>query len=152
MLSVVAQAALNLEQARSMRSDGRSYREIGRRLGLSSGQLSHIRRALKREKAARTRLRKADPQAQWSALPISQSFLPAGLRKTLVAAGCHTLGDLAARVASPDFAGLETIDGIGPHRARLVNSLLDQYEMRQGPDDIRASVEALFPELQEESS
>jgi hypothetical protein len=67
MLSIVAQAALNLEQARSMRAEERDYREIGKRLGLSSGQLCHIRKALRREKAARTRLHKTDPRASCDA-------------------------------------------------------------------------------------
>ena len=91
MLSPSQQAHTNLEDARRLRADGQSYRQIGRRLGLSSGQLGHIRRALKREKAARTRLRSRAPDATDRDLPVAQSILPAGLRRGLVAAGYRTL-------------------------------------------------------------
>jgi hypothetical protein len=48
MLSKLEQAALNLEEARELRASGSSYRQIGRKLGLTSGQLGHIRRSLRR--------------------------------------------------------------------------------------------------------
>jgi len=149
MLSVSEQAALNIEQARSLRAEGRPYREIGRRLGLSSGQLSHVRRTLKREKGAQTRLRTSGTDATPANLPVSQSALPSGLRRTLTAAGYRTLGDLAERMADADLPALHAISGIGPHRARLVNRLLDQFDLLPGSDDLRAAVEQLFPELQD---
>jgi len=149
MLSQPEQANLNLEQARELRAGGAAYREIGRRLALTSSQLSHIRRKLKREKAARTRLRSADPRATDRDLPVGQSVLPAGLRKRLVASGYRTLGDLADRLADPDVPGLETLPGIGPHRARLVKALLDHFGLLPGPSDLQAAVERLFPEFGE---
>lgn len=149
MLSKVEQAALNLEQARTMRAAGTPYREIGRRLGITSGQLSLVRRTLKREKASRTRLRSAKPQATDRDLPVSQSALPAGLRRTLTAAGLRTLGDVADRIAEPGFRGLETMPGIGRHRAQLVTRLLDQFGLREGSSDLQAAIEQLFPEFAE---
>lgn len=130
-----------------MRAAGLSYREIGRTLGLTSNQLSRIRRVLKRAKAARTRLRTKDPQATERDLPISQTDLPAGLRQRLKQAGLHTLGDLADRLADPAFPGLETLASIGPHRARLAKALLDHHGLLPGSDDIQAEIEALFPEF-----
>lgn len=147
MLSPPEQAFMNLEQAREMRAAGRSYREIRRQLGITSGQLGHIRRALKREKASRTRLRSAKAHATDRDLPVSQSVLPPGLRKTLMAAGYRTLGDLSDRLAEPDFPGLETMTGIGPHRARLVRGLLDNFGLLPGPSDLRAAIESIFPEF-----
>jgi len=146
-MSQAEQASLNVEQARELRASGTSYREIGRRLGLTSHQLSHIRRTLKREKASRTRLRTASPQATDRDLPVSRSVLPAGLRQRLVASGYKTFGDLADRLADPDFPGLETVPGIGPHRARLVKRMLDHYGLLPGPNDLQAEIEKLFPEL-----
>lgn len=142
-------AHLNLEQARDMRLAGASYREIGRTLGLSSSQLSHIRKALKRAKAARTRLLTTSPGSTEGDLPVSQSVLPSGLRRSLAASGLRTLGDIAARLADPDLAGLEALPGIGPHKARLVRGLLDHHGLLPSPHDLRAAVEALFPELEE---
>ncbi|GAA0296138.1 hypothetical protein GCM10009087_02360 [Sphingomonas oligophenolica] len=147
MLSQLDLATLNLEQARELRAAGIAYRDIGRRLALTSSQLSHVRRKLKREKAARTRLRSTNPGATERDLPVSQSVLPAGLRKRLTASGYRTLGDLADRLADPDFPGLETMPGIGPHRARLVKALLDHFGLLPGPSDLQAAVEALFPEF-----
>jgi DNA-binding CsgD family transcriptional regulator len=150
VLSLAEQASLNLEQAREMRAAGRSYREIGRQLGITSNQLSHIRRTLKREKAGRTRLRSIQPQATDRDLPISRSVLPAGLRQRLTASGYRTLGDLADRLADPDFPGLETMPGIGPHRARLVKRVLDHFRLLAGRDDLREEIERLFPEFGDE--
>jgi len=147
MLSRAEQATLNLEQARELRAAGRSYRDIGRQLGVTSNQLSHIRRTLKREKASRTRLRSTSPQATDRDLPISRSILPSGLRQRLTSSGYKTLGDLADRLADPDFPGLETMPGIGPHRARLVRRLLDHFGLLPGPSDLQAEIEKLFPEL-----
>jgi hypothetical protein len=149
MLSKADQATANLEQARAMRGDGRSYREIGRALGITSNQLGHIRRTLKREKAARTRLQSANPQATDRDLRVSSSTLPPGLRRTLVAAGYRTLGDLADRLAEPLFPGFETLSGIGDHKARLVTRLLDHYGLVAGSDDLQAEIERLFPEFAE---
>lgn len=149
MLSQPEQAILNLEQARGLRASGRSYREIRHQLGLSSGQLGHIRRALKREKAARTRLHSTTPHATDRDLPVSQSVLPSGLRQRLTLSGFRTLGDLADRLADPDFPGLETMPGIGPHRARLVKGVLDHFGLLPGPSDLQAAVERLFPELRD---
>ncbi|MFA6116935.1 MAG: hypothetical protein WC729_23245 [Sphingomonas sp.] len=149
MLSQPEQAVQNLEQARGLRASGTPYREIGRRLGLTSGQLGHIRRALKREKGARTRLRSTRPEATDRDLPVNQSVLPSGLRRKLTASGYRTLGDLADRLADPDFPGLETVPGIGPHRARLVKGLLDHFGLLPGPSDLQAAVERLFPEFRD---
>lgn len=142
------QANLNLKEARVLRASGHSYRQIRRRLGLSAGQLGHIRRALKREKGACTRLRKVHGTSD-SDLPIRQSVLPAGLRQLLTASGFQTLGDLADRLADPAFPGLETLPGIGPQRARLVKGMLDDFGLLPGPVDLRAEVEQLFPELRD---
>jgi hypothetical protein len=147
MLSQSEQAASNVEQARDMRAQGASYRDIGRTLALTSSQLGHVRRTLKREKAARTRLRSTSPDATDRDLPVSRSALPSGLRKRLTSSGYRTLGDLADRLAEPDFSGLETMSGIGPHRAERVRRLLDQFGLLPGPSDLQAAVERLFPEL-----
>jgi hypothetical protein len=151
MLSQREQASLNLEQALEMRALGLPYREIGRRLALTGHQLGRIRRALRRAKAARTRLLGKDPAATDSDLPIAQSVLPVGLRQILTTAGHRTLGDLAQRLADPKAPGLETLPGLGPHRARMVRRLLDQHGLLPGSDDLRAAVEALFPEFQEDA-
>lgn len=147
MLSPPEQAFLNLEEARALRAEGRTYREIRRKLGITSGQLGHIRRALKREKGALTRLRSTGSRATHRDLPVSRSVLPSGLRKCLIAAGYRTLGDLADRLADPDLPGLETIAGIGPHRARLVKAVLDQFGLLPGPSDLQAAIESIFPEF-----
>jgi hypothetical protein len=152
MLSQPEQAILNLEEARSLRASGRSYREVGRQLGLTSGQLGHIRRTLKREKAARTRLRSTMPHATDRDLPVRQSALPPGLRRRLASSGYATLGDLADRLADPDFPGLETIPGIGRHRAQLVKRLLDHFGLLPGPGDLQAAIERLFPEFRDAPS
>lgn len=147
MLSRAAEAALNVEQARDLRAEGRSYREIRRRLGLTTNQLAHVRRVLKREKAARTRLTKAKPDATPRDFPVQQSALPAGLREILHASGYQTLGDLADRLADPEQHPLEAIPGIGPHRARLIRGLLDRFDLLPGPADLQAEIERLFPEF-----
>jgi hypothetical protein len=149
VLSKAEQASLNVEQARELRASGMSYRQIGRRLGLTSAQLGHIRRTLKREKAGRTRLRSAKPGASDRDLTIGRSVLPAGLRQRLAASGYKTLGDLADRMADADFPGLETMPGIGPHRARLVKRMLDHYGLLPGPSDLQAAIEDIFPELRD---
>ncbi len=147
MLSRPEQAILNLETARGLRAQGCSYREIRHRLDLSYAQLSHIRKALRRAKAARTRLRSTNPDATDRDLPVGQSILPSGLRQRLTESGYRTLGDLADRLADPDFPGLEAIPGIGAHRARLVKDMLDQFGLLPGPQDLQASIERFFPEL-----
>lgn len=147
MLSQPEQAILNLEQARDLRAAGTPYRQIGRRLGLTSGQLGLIRRTLKREKASLTRLRSVKPDATHRDLPVSQCALPIGLRRLLTASGYRTLGDLADRLADPDCPGLETMPGIGPHRARLVKGVLDHFGLLPGPSDLQAEIERLFPEF-----
>lgn len=147
MLSKSEQAAANVEQARDMRAAGQSYREIGRTLGLSSAQLGHVRRSLKREKGARTRLRSASATATDRDLPIARSVLSAGLRRSLIAAGYTTLGDLADRLADPDRPGLETVAGIGPYRARQIRGLLDTLGLFADTDDLQAAVAKLFPEF-----
>jgi len=149
MPSQPEQANLNLKEARILRASGLTYRKIRRQLGLSAGQLGHIRRALKREKAAATRLRARQPEASDRDLPIGQSALPKGLRLILTALGYSTLGDLADRLADADFSGLETLAGIGPHRARLVKGMLDDFGLLPGPTDLQAEIEKLFPELGE---
>ncbi|WP_404337885.1 hypothetical protein AB2M62_03630 [Sphingomonas sp. MMS12-HWE2-04] len=146
MLSALDLAQSNLDEARQLRAAGLAYRAIARRLALSPSQIAHIRRGLKR-----TRLRKADPDADDRALPVSQSVLPMDLRRRLLEAGFLSLGDLADRIAQPDLPGLEAIPGFGPHRAHRVKTLLDQFGMLPaGPNDLRAQIEQLFPELSEE--
>jgi hypothetical protein len=147
MPSLAEQAILNLEQARDLRSSGVSYRDIRRKLGITSAQIGHIRRTLKREKGARTRLFSAKPGATDRDLPVAQSALPAGLRKSLTSSGFRTLGDLADRISDPDFPGLETMSGIGPHRARLVKRVLDHFRLLPGSDEMQAAIEHLFPEF-----
>ncbi|MBC9032218.1 hypothetical protein IAG41_07435 [Sphingomonas sp. JC676] len=82
-------------------------------------------------------------------LPVRQSILPAGLRKILTLSGFNTLGDLADRLTDPDLPGLATVPGIGPHRARLVKNILDDFGLLSGPTDLRAEVEKLFPKLED---
>jgi len=147
MLSPSQLATLNLEEARTLRAAGHSYRQIGRRLKISSGQLSHIRRALKREKAAATRLRSRTPGASDRDLPVNGSVLPPGLRRILVAGGYRTLGDLADRLADPDRPGFEAMPGIGRHRAELVTRLLDHYGLVPAVDDLKAAVARVFPDF-----
>jgi len=147
MLSQPEQALLNLEQARALRASGTSYRDIRRRLDLTPAQLSHIRRALKREKASRTQLRSTNAGATDRDLPVAQSVLPPGLRRMLSASGYRTLGDLADRLADSELPGLETMPGIGPHRARLVKGLLDHFALLPGRSDLQAEIERLFPEF-----
>jgi hypothetical protein len=147
MLSQPEQAMLNLEQARDLRAAGCAYREIGRRLGLTSNQLGHIRRTLKRQKAAGTRLRTRQPGATDRDLPVGQSILPPGLRKMLQSQGYRTLGDLADRLADPDLPGLATLPGIGPHRLQLIRRMLDHHGLVPGSDDLQSEVEHLFPEF-----
>jgi hypothetical protein len=147
MLSKSEQAAANLREARALRATGRSYREIRALLGLSAAQLGHLRRALKREKAARTRLRATQAQASEGDWPVRQSVLPLGLRKILASSGYRTLGDLAARLADPELPGLETLPGVGPHRARMVQDLLDSLGLFEGSNDLQSAIEHLFPEF-----
>lgn len=146
MLTPSQLATFNLEEARALRAEGWPYRRIGRKLGVSSGQLSAIRRALKREKAAVTRLSRAAGTSERD-LPVGQSVLPKGLRALLVAAGYATLGDLADRLADPDRPGLEAMPGIGAHRAALVTRLLDHYGLLPAVDDLPAAIAEIFPEL-----
>ncbi|MET0309282.1 MAG: hypothetical protein ABW023_11295 [Sphingomonas sp.] len=147
MLSQPEQANLNLKEARTLRASGLSYRTIRRQLGLSAGQLGHIRRALKREKAAATKLRKRQPEATDRDLPVSQSALPKGLRRILTASGYDTLGDLADRIADADLPSIESLSGIGPYRTRLVKQMLDDFGLLPGPGDLQAEIEKLFPEF-----
>lgn len=140
---------MNLEEARNLRASGASYRQIRRQLELSAGQVGHIRRVLAREKAAGTRLRRSMPDATDRDLPVSQSVLPPGLRRQLAESGYRTLGDLADRLCHSGLPGLETISGIGPHKAALVRRLLDHYRLLPGKEDLRGAVEALFPDLAE---
>jgi hypothetical protein len=149
MLSMLEQATLNLEEARTLRASGCSYRQIRRRLGISAGQMGHIRRALSREKAATTRLLRRMPDATDRDLPVSQSVLPPGLRRQLAASGYRTLGDLADRLCDPDLPGLEAMPGIGRHKAALVKRLLDHYGLLPGNEDLQGEIEALFPDLAE---
>jgi hypothetical protein len=141
------QVSANLERARDLRAAGVAYRDIGRTLALTASQLGRIKRTLKREKAARSRLRSAKPDATDRDLPVSQSALPPELRRRLTSAGYRTLGDLADRLADTEAPGLQTMAGIGPHRAALVRGLLDQLGLFAGPGDLQAEVERLFPEF-----
>jgi hypothetical protein len=151
MLSKAEQANLNLSSARELRSQGCSYRDIRRQLAITPSQISHIKRALKREKAARTRLMNRAPNATYREIPVRQTALPAGLRDRLATAGLSTLGEIADRLDDLGFAGLQGITGIGPHKARHVIALLDHYELRAGSDQLQAAVEQLFPEFGDET-
>ena len=147
MASQSDQVAANVAQARTLRDAGQSYRQIGQRLGLTSGQLGTVKRLLKREKAGRTRLRNANRSAEDRDLYVGYSPLPKGLRHMLTKAGYRTLGDLADRINDPDRPALDTLPGIGPHRARLVRTTLEQFGLLDGDSDLRTTIEALFPEF-----
>lgn len=148
MLSALDLAQDNLDEARRLRAAGIAYRVIARRLRLSPSQTAHIKRNLKREKAARTRLRNARPDADDRGLPVSQAALPPELRQLLQKAGYVTLGDIAESLSDPDRPPLRTLLGIGPHRERRVQSLLDQLGMLpERPSDLRSQIEQLFPEF-----
>lgn len=147
MLNMLQQARANLDHARALREAGRSYRQIGRQLRLTSAQLCHIRKILKREKGAATRLRQQNPNAGPRDMTVNASDLPPSLRRLLTAAGYRTLSDLADRLADPELPGFEAIPGIGPTKADMVHRLLDRHGLRAGPSDLKAEVEALFPEL-----
>lgn len=149
MLSQLEQVSANLAAARALRADAVPYREIGRRLALTSSQLAHIRRTLKREKAGQTRLRTTTPGATARDLPVNRSALPVGLRRLLTNAGYRTLGDLADRIADRDQPGIESMPGLGPVRVRLIRSVLDQFGLYPGSDDLRSEIEALFPEFRD---
>jgi hypothetical protein len=149
MLSRSQLATLNLEEARTLRASGQTYRQIKRQLGLTPAQLGHIRRTLSREKAGGTLLRRARPNATDRDLPVGRSVLPAGLRRQLASSGYRTLGDLADRLGDPDLPSLEAMPGIGPHRVALVKRLLDHYGLLPGTDDLQRAVEALFPDFAE---
>lgn len=146
MLSRPEQATCNLEDARDLRMAGHSYARIRQKLGLSASQISLIRRTLKRAKAAQTRLLKIRPDATVRDLPIGQSILPADLRKRLIAAGFHTLGDLTQRLADPCLPGLETLPAIGPYRVQLIKRMLAHFDLLPEANDLKAAIEALFPE------
>lgn len=77
-----------------------------------------------------------------------QAGLPVGLRQTLKKASFHTLGDVADSLADPDFAGLENLPGIGPHRAQLIKRLLELSDLLPEQGDLQSAIEALFPEFQ----
>lgn len=147
MLSKADQATLNLDHARDLRATGLSYRDIRRQLAISPAQLSHIRRALKREKSARTRMLNQSPLATDRDIPIRQTALPIGLRTYLVAAGFRTLGDLSDQLVDEQFSGLLKIPGIGPHKARLVLALLERHDLASTSGDLQTTVERLFPDL-----
>ncbi|WP_010186038.1 hypothetical protein [Sphingomonas sp. PAMC 26605] len=149
MLSPLEQVSINLAAARALRAEAMPYRAIGRRLGLTTSQLGHIRRTLKREKAGQTRLQTTMPGATARDLPVGRSALPAGLRNILMRAGYRTLGALADRIADPDQSGLESIPGVGPFRTRLICAVLDQFGLNAGPADLRGEIEKLFPELRD---
>jgi hypothetical protein len=149
MLNKLQQARANLEEARRLRDAGRSYRQIRRQLGLTPAQLQRIRRELKREAGARTRLRQRQPGAGPRDFSVNAARLPPALRGLLIGAGHRTLGDLADRLADPDRPGLEAIPGIGPTRADMVRRLLDEHGLRDGAGDLKDAVEALFPDLRD---
>lgn len=149
MLSRADQAHLNMQQARELRVAGVAYLEIARRLALTSNQLRLIRKALNRSKAGQNRLQATNPHATSHDLPISRSTLPAGLRERLEAAGYRTLGDIAQSLNNPEFPGLETLPGIGPQRANIVWDLMAHFDLLGGPDNLRAQVEANFPDLED---
>ncbi|AQR74471.1 hypothetical protein [Sphingomonas sp. LM7] len=140
---------LNVEEARALRASGCTYRQIRRQLGLTTGQLGHVRRTLSREKAGGTRLLRTTPNATDRDLPVSRSVLPSGLRRQLTSSGYKTLGDLADRLSDPDLPGLQAMPGIGPHKAALVKRLLDHYGLLPGTDDLQGAIEALFPDFAE---
>lgn len=145
------QVAANVAAARTLRGTGLTYGQIGHRLGLTVSQLGTVKRLLKREKAGRTRLRNAKRGAEDRDLYVGYSPLPKGLRQALTKAGYRTLGDLAERINDPDRPALDTLPGIGPHRARLVRAMLDGFGLLEGNADLQAAVEALFPEFAPES-
>jgi hypothetical protein len=149
MMSQSEQVASNVADARTLRDAGHTYRQIGRQLGLTSAQLGLVKRTLKREKAGRTRLRNRNAGAGDRDLTIGHSVLPKGLRHLLVKAGYRTLGDLADRINDADRPLLETMPGIGPHRARLVRDLLGHFGLLEGASDLQVEIERLFPDLRD---
>lgn len=149
MPSPLEQVSANLAAARALRAEAVPYREIGRRLGLTTSQLGHIRRTLKREKGGRTRLLTTMPGATARDLLVSRSALPAGLRRILLDAGFRTLGDLADRIADADQPPLESLPRLGPIRVRIIRNLLDEFALRAGSSDLQAEIEMLFPELRD---
>ncbi len=149
VISIAQQARANLDRARELRAAGRTYRQIRRQLGLTSSQICRIRRTLKREKAGLTRLSLADPKATPHELSVGACDLPPALRRLLAAAGFKTLGDIAERLNDPALPGLEAMPGIGPGRATMVREMLERLELLEGPKDLQARVEAVFPELRQ---
>lgn len=149
MPSPLEQVSANLVAARALRAEAVPYREIGRRLGLTTSQLGHIRRTLKREKAGRTRMLTTTPGGTARDLPVGRSALPAGLRRLLIEAGYRTLGELADRIGDADQPPLESLPGLGPVRVRIIRTLLDDFALRAGSSDLRGEIEALFPELRD---
>lgn len=145
--SVSEQASLNLQDARELRAAGLTYRQVGRSLKLSGAQIRHIRKALSREKAARTVLGRGGVDVTERDLPVGRSVLPIGLRRILIAAGYRTLGDLSDILADPDFRGFAAIPGIGPHRARLIDRMLAHAGLSPEVEDLKASVRHIFPEF-----
>lgn len=151
MLSRPEQAAMNLDQARHLRSTGLSYAQIRQSLDLTVSQIALIRRTLKRTKAAETRLHRKETGATVRDLPIGQCTLPPDLRKRLTAAGFRTLGDLELQLADPTLAGLETLPAIGPYRMRLIKRMLEHYDLLPGRNDLKAAIEELFPDLRDDA-
>src|SRR5688572_18845802 len=93
MLSSSQIATLNLEEARRLRLG--TFLPPNRPPTHPQRRSTGLDPSCVEAKAAATRLRSKVPGAADRDLPVGQSVLPLGFRKNLIAAGYHTLGDLA---------------------------------------------------------
>lgn len=141
---------VNLAQARALRDEGRSYRQIRRALALTRGQGAWLKKRLVRERRLARQLQRELDAAPAAALPVRRSGLPPQLRARLIGAGYHTLGDIADAIADPDRPGPAAISGIGRVALSRITALLASVGLGTAPGgDLEASVAALFPEMVE---
>lgn len=145
-----ADIEINLAQARALRDEGRSYRQIRRVLALTRGQGAWLKKRLVRERRLAGQLQRQLGEAPAADLPVRRSGLPPQLRARLIGAGYHTLGDIADAIADPDRAGPAAVSGIGPVALARIAALLASVGLGTAPGtDLQASVEALFPEMRD---
>jgi hypothetical protein len=139
---------INLLRARELRDQGHSYRQIRRALRLSRGQASHIKRTLVRQLREANRLRRLISSGSARDVPVNSSGLPPSLRSRLVGAGYVTLGDIVDALDDANRPGPASVPGVGPAALRRIHDLLASVGLYAASgEDLRATVEALFPEL-----